>query len=118
MHTVIRNAWQGNPYPIDTLFMYMANMAWNSSMNTTETISMLTDTDADGNYKIPFIIYSDAYYSEPCPLPIWCPDTTYLGGTIASACSTVRSAMRMVQATPSDILSLSRIVMSGRSRLF
>ena len=38
MHTVIRNAWAGDPYRIDTLFLYMANMAWNSSMNTVETI--------------------------------------------------------------------------------
>ena len=30
MHMVIANAWRGDPYPIDTLFMYMANMAWNS----------------------------------------------------------------------------------------
>lgn len=79
MHTVIRNAWQGNPYPIDTLFMYMANMAWNSSMNTAETMSMLTDMDTDGNYKIPFIIYSDAYYSETVPFAdLVLPDTTYL----------------------------------------
>ncbi len=79
MHTVIRNAWGGDPYPIDTLFMYMANMAWNSSMNTTETIAMLTDSDGEGNYKIPFIIYSDAYYSETVPYAdLVLPDTTYL----------------------------------------
>ena len=36
MHMVIRNAWAGDPYPIDTLFIYMANMAWNSSMNTAD----------------------------------------------------------------------------------
>ena len=79
MHTVIRNAWRGDPYPIDTLFMYMANMAWNSSMNTAETISMLTDVDGEGNYKIPFIIYSDAYYSETVPFAdLVLPDTTYL----------------------------------------
>jgi hypothetical protein len=35
MHMVISNAHAGDPYKIDTLFMYMANMAWNSSMNTT-----------------------------------------------------------------------------------
>ena len=35
---VINNAWKGDPYKIDVLFMYMANMAWNSSMNTEETI--------------------------------------------------------------------------------
>ena len=35
MHTVIGNAARGDPYPIDTLFIYMANIAWNSAMNTT-----------------------------------------------------------------------------------
>ncbi len=30
MHMVIANAWAGDPYPIDTLFLYMANMSWNS----------------------------------------------------------------------------------------
>jgi anaerobic selenocysteine-containing dehydrogenase len=56
MHMVIANAWRGDPYPIDTLFMYMANMAWNSSMNTSRVIDMLTDKDADGRYKIPHFI--------------------------------------------------------------
>ncbi|MFK8253366.1 molybdopterin oxidoreductase family protein [Ancylobacter terrae] len=79
MHTVIRNAWAGDPYPIDTLMMYMANMAWNSSMNTDETMKMLTDTDADGNYRIPFFIYADAYYSETVAFAdLVLPDTTYL----------------------------------------
>ena len=79
MHTVIRNAWAGDPYPIDALFMYMANMAWNSSMNTVDTIAMLTDKDEAGNYKIPFIIYSDAYFSETVPFAdLVLPDTTYL----------------------------------------
>ncbi len=79
MHMVIRNAWAGDPYPIDTLFMYMANMAWNSSMNTAETIAMLTDRGEDGEYKIPFIIYSDAYDSETVAYAdLVLPDTTYL----------------------------------------
>ncbi|MBT7663333.1 MAG: molybdopterin-dependent oxidoreductase, partial [Rhodospirillaceae bacterium] len=80
MHTVIANAHRGNPYPIDTLFMYMANMAWNSSMNTTETMDMLTDKDPDsGEYKIPHIIYSDAFYSETVAYAdLILPDTTYL----------------------------------------
>ena len=34
MHMVIANAARGDPYPIDVLFMYMANMSWNSAMNT------------------------------------------------------------------------------------
>ena len=32
MHMVVRNAWAGDPYPIDTLFVYMSNLAWNSAM--------------------------------------------------------------------------------------
>lgn len=80
MHTVIANAWKGDPYPIDTLFMYMANMAWNSAMNTSDTIAMLTDKDArTGEYKIPHIIYSDAYASEMTAYAdLILPDTTYL----------------------------------------
>ena len=45
MHTVIANAHAGDPYKIDTLFMYMANMAWNSSMNPGEASRMLADKD-------------------------------------------------------------------------
>jgi len=80
MHMVINNAWEGKPYKIDVLFMYMANMAWNSSMNTAETINKLTDKNAKtGEYKIPKIIYSDAYYSETIPYAdLILPDTTYL----------------------------------------
>ncbi len=80
MHTVITNAWKGDPYPIDTLFMYMANMSWNSAMNTAETIRMLTDRNPDtGEYKIPRILYSDAYYSEMVAYAdLILPDTTYL----------------------------------------
>jgi anaerobic selenocysteine-containing dehydrogenase len=79
MHNVIRNAWAGDPYPIDTLFLYMANMSWNSSMNTAGTIDMLTDRAPDGSYKIPRIIYSDAYASEMVAYAdLVLPDTTYL----------------------------------------
>jgi anaerobic selenocysteine-containing dehydrogenase len=59
--------------------MYMANMAWNSSMNTAGTIAMLTDKEKDGTYKIPRIIYSDAYASEMVAYAdLVLPDTTYL----------------------------------------
>ena len=80
MQMVIANASKGDPYPIDTLFMYMANMAWNSAMNTAETMLMLTDKDpATGGYRIPRIIYSDAYYSETVAYAdLVLPDTTYL----------------------------------------
>jgi anaerobic selenocysteine-containing dehydrogenase len=79
MHMVIRNAWAGEPYKIDTLFMYMANMAWNSSMNSAGTMAMLTDKDDDDAYKIPFIVYADAYASETVAYAdLVLPDTTYL----------------------------------------
>jgi sulfite dehydrogenase (quinone) subunit SoeA len=80
LHTVIRNAWAGDPYPIDTLLLFMANMSWNSSMATKDTMAMLTDRDAaSGEYKIPHIIYSDAYSSEMVAYAdLVLPDTTYL----------------------------------------
>jgi anaerobic selenocysteine-containing dehydrogenase len=55
-------------------------MGWNSSMNVPNTISMLTDKDeATGEYKIPRIIYSDAFFSETVPYAdLILPDTTYL----------------------------------------
>ena len=79
MHMVISNAHAGVPYKIDTLFMYMANMAWNSSMNTSGVMKMLTDKNEDGTYVIPNIIYSDAYSSEMVAYAdLILPDTTYL----------------------------------------
>jgi anaerobic selenocysteine-containing dehydrogenase len=80
MHMVISNAVAGDPYPVDVLFMYMANMAWNSSMNTRGVMDMLTETDPQtGDYKIPKIIYSDAYSSEMVAYAdLILPDTTYL----------------------------------------
>ncbi|WP_037228320.1 molybdopterin oxidoreductase family protein [Roseobacter sp. GAI101] len=79
MHMVISNAHAGDPYKIDTLFLYMANMSWNSSMNTGGVMQMLTDKDASGDYVIPHIIYSDAYSSEMVAFAdLILPDTTYL----------------------------------------
>ena len=80
MHMVIANAHAGDPYPVDVLFLYMANMAWNSSMNTAGVIRMLEDKDpATGEYRIPKIIYSDAYASEMVAYAdLVLPDTTYL----------------------------------------
>ena len=79
MHMVISNAYAGDPYKIDTLFMYMANMSWNSSMNTSGVMEMLTEKDNTGDYIIPRIIYSDAYSSEMVAYAdLILPDTTYL----------------------------------------
>jgi anaerobic selenocysteine-containing dehydrogenase len=80
MHMVIHNASKGDPYKIDTLFMFMANMGWNSAMNTPGTLGMLTAYDPDtGDYAIPHIIYADAYHSEMVAYAdLVLPDTTYL----------------------------------------
>ena len=79
MHNAITNAWRGDPYPIDTLLLFMANMAWNSSMNTSEVRKMLTDKDENGEYRIPFIVVSDAYRSETVDFgDLILPDTSYL----------------------------------------
>ncbi|HJZ31142.1 MAG TPA: molybdopterin oxidoreductase family protein [Hyphomicrobiaceae bacterium] len=79
MHTVIANAALGDPYPIDVLFLYMANIGWNSAMNLPATLAHLSAKDAAGDYKIPKIIYSDAYFSETVAYAdLILPDTTYL----------------------------------------
>lgn len=79
LHTVIRNAWAGDPHGIDVLFLFMANMSWNSAMNTGETMRWLTDKNENGEYRIPKIIYSDAYSSEMVAYAdLVLPDTTYL----------------------------------------
>lgn len=79
MHMVISNAVKGDPYEIDTLMLFMANMAWNSSMNTAQTIDMLCEKKDDGEYKIPFIVCSDTFNSEMVAFSdLVLPDTTYL----------------------------------------
>jgi anaerobic selenocysteine-containing dehydrogenase len=79
LHMVLANAAAGDPYRIDTLFLYMANMAWNSAMNAGAAMAALTAQDADGRYRIPHVIYVDAYFSETVPYAdLVLPDTTYL----------------------------------------
>ena len=79
MHNVITNAWRGDPYRIDTLLIFMANMAWNSTMNTSEVRKMLNDKAADGEYKIPFLVVCDAFQSEMTAYAdLVLPDTSYL----------------------------------------
>jgi len=79
MHNVITNAWRGDPYRIDTLLIFMSNMAWNSTMNTVEVRKMLNDKDERGDYKIPFIAVCDAFQSEMVAFAdLVLPDTTYL----------------------------------------
>ena len=79
MHNAITNAWRGDPYKIDTLMIFMANMAWNSTMNTEDVRTMLNDKDDNGEYKIPFLIVCDAFQSEMVAYAdLVLPDTTYL----------------------------------------
>src|SRR3546814_7119471 len=54
---------------------------WSSDVCTSdlETMQWLTDKDADGDYRIPRIIYSDAFASEMVAYAdLVLPDTTYL----------------------------------------
>ena len=79
MHNVITNAVNKDPYEIDTLLIFMANMAWNSSMNTSEVRDMLNEKNEDGSFKIPFLIVCDAFQSEMSAYAdLLLPDTTYL----------------------------------------
>jgi anaerobic selenocysteine-containing dehydrogenase len=79
MHMVITNAVNRDPYPIDTLLLFMANMAWNSAMNTAETREMLARKDRNGKYAIPFVVVVDAFHSETVGFAdLVLPDTTYL----------------------------------------
>jgi len=79
MQNAITNAWRGDPYSIDTMMIFMSNMAWNSTMNTTSVRDMLNDKDEKGEYKIPFLIVCDAFQSEMVSFAdLVLPDTTYL----------------------------------------
>ena len=79
MHNAITNAWRGDPYKIDTLLIFMSNMAWNSTMNTAEVRKMLNDKDEEREYKIPFLVVCDAFQSETVAFAdLVLPDTTYL----------------------------------------
>ena len=79
MHNVITNAVRGDPYPIDTLLIFMANMAWNSTMNTMAVREMLNARDDKGEFRIPFLVVCDAFDSEMVSFAdLVLPDTTYL----------------------------------------
>ena len=79
MHTVIRNAWARRSLPDRHAVHVHGEHGLELVDEHGETIAMLTDKDENGNYKIPFIIYSDAYYSETVAYAdLVLPDTTYL----------------------------------------
>jgi anaerobic selenocysteine-containing dehydrogenase len=102
LHTVIRNAWARDPAPVDVLFMFMANMSWNSAMNTSETMHWLTDRDPYGGYRIPRIIYADAYSSEMVAYAdLVLPTLPTSSASTRSRCSTARSPMPTAPPTRS-----------------
>ncbi|TCV82536.1 molybdopterin oxidoreductase family protein [Sulfurirhabdus autotrophica] len=81
MHMVITNATNHDPYALDTLILFMANMAWNSTMNTKNVQEMLREKDPEepDQYKIPFLVVADAFHSEMVNFAdLVLPDTTYL----------------------------------------
>ncbi len=79
MHMAIARAFEAGPDKVDTLFLFMSNMAWNSAMNPGETTRMLSACDEYGNYRIPFVIVADAFASETVAYAdLVLPDTTYL----------------------------------------
>ena len=59
--------------------IFMANMAWNSTMNTMAVRSMLNEKASDGEFKIPFLVVCDTFQSEMVAFAdLVLPDTTYL----------------------------------------
>ncbi len=80
IQNVIANAVSETPYGIDTMMIYMANIAWNSTWNTLTTRDLLIARDEEtGEYKIPHVVVFDAFDSETVAYAdIVFPDTTYL----------------------------------------
>jgi len=113
MHMVISNAYNADPYAIDTLMLFMANMAWNSSMNTAEVQKMLCGKDDAGNYRIPFIVTSDAFHSEMVNYSdLVLPDTTYLErfDTISMLDRPISEAHKACDAIRQPVLDADRDV--------
>jgi anaerobic selenocysteine-containing dehydrogenase len=92
MHNVITNAVKGDPYKIDTLMIFMANMAWNSTMNTLGVREMLNAKEESGEFKIPFLVVCDAFHSRDDGLRRPDPAGHHLP----------RAARRDVHARPAD----------------
>jgi anaerobic selenocysteine-containing dehydrogenase len=113
MHMVITNAVNHDPYALDTLILFMANMAWNSSMNTKNVQDMLREKDPEepGQYKIPFLVVVDAFHSEMVNFAdLVLPDTTYLErhdciSLVAASSRTTRISSSTTSARPASASS-------------
>jgi anaerobic selenocysteine-containing dehydrogenase len=128
LQSVIANACRRDPYPIDTLFLFMANMGWNSAMDTTETRRLLCARDAaSGEYLIPHVIYADAYDSETVAFAdLVLPDTTYLerhdcisllDRPISDADGAADAIRRPVVATDRDVRPFQDVLLELGARL-
>ena len=94
LHLVLANAARGKPHSIDALMIYMANLAWNSSMNPAAAREALTAKNNDGEYRIPFVVVADAFHSETVDFAdLVLPDATYLER---------RDALSLLDRPPSD----------------
>ena len=79
IHSVAANAAKAPPDTIDTLLIFMANIAWNSALNPDDAMKFLTARNSDGEYAIPFVAISDAFHSETVNYAdLVLPDATYL----------------------------------------
>ena len=118
MHMVIANAARGDPYPIDVLFLYMANMGWNSAMNLPATLAHLTEKDpATGEYKIRESSTRTPTSPRRCPTPTSsCPTPPISSAGTASRCSTGRSRSPTRPPMPSASRSWRPTATCARSR--
>ena len=76
-----RQRRRGDPYPIEMLLLFMANMAWNSAMNPGETHARCwpTRTRPPATTESRTSSTCDAYHSETVAYAdLVLPDTTYL----------------------------------------
>ncbi len=105
MHTVIRNAWAGDPQPVDVLMLFMANMSWNSAMNTSETMRWLTDKDDARRVPHPDDhLFRRLFQRDGAPTPTWCcPTRPISNASTRSACSIARFPTPTAPPTPSAI---------------
>ena len=121
MHNVLANAAAGIPYPIDTLMIFMANLAWNSSMNPSDACAALTATSDNGDYRIPFIVVIDAFHSEMTQYAdLVLPDTTYFErhDTISLLDRPISEAHAACDAVRVPILPIKRDVRPWQEVMF
>ena len=116
LHTVIRNAWAGDPTPVDVLFLFMANMSWNSAMNTARDHAL---ADRQGRQRrVPHpedhllgrLLQRDGRLRRPGAARHDLPGTLRRG----LACSTGRSPMPTAPPTRSAIRCCRRTPRVGR----